>query len=76
MLEDKRKDIFNENPVTGEYYWVNYIDPNDKTDKINYILAKNEGEEKYKNETNKFYSDEIVASFSNTIRENQIDWSE
>ena len=34
VLEDKRKDIFNENPVTGEYYWVNYIDPNDNTDKI------------------------------------------
>ena len=29
VLEDKRKDIFNENPVTGEYYWVNYIDPNE-----------------------------------------------
>ena len=72
VLEDKRKDIFNENPVTGEYYWVNYIDPNDK---INYILAKNEGEEKYKNETNKIYNGEIDASFSDTIRENQIDWS-
>ena len=75
VLEDKRKDIFNENPVTGEYYWVNYIDPNELNDKISYILAKNEGEEKYKNETNKFYSNEIDASFSGTIRENQINWN-
>ena len=74
VLEDKRKDIFNENPVTGEYYWVN-LPQNATTDSISYILAKNEGEEKYKNETNKFLTTEIDASFSNTIRENQINWS-
>ena len=47
VLEYKRKDIFNENPVTGEYYWVN-LPQNATTDSISYILAKNEGEEKYK----------------------------
>ena len=75
VLEDKRKDIFNDSPVTGEYYLVNFVDNTNQQETFNYILAKNEGEEKYKNEANKFYSQEIDASFSDTIRENQINWN-
>ena len=71
VLEDKRKDIFNENPVTGEYYWVNF-----NNNDIDYILAKNEGEKKYQNESNKWNKDLIDnVDFLKTIRENQIDWS-